>query len=117
MSALKHWRFAWGSLLMLSLVASPAPASERPNIIVIVADDMGYGDLACYGAPTTSTPRLDRMAEEGIRLTDFYVGASVCSASRACLLTGRIALRHNVGGAFFPGRGSMSPNEIPLRRC
>ena len=69
---------------------------DRPNIIVIFADDLGYGDLASYGHPTIRTPHLDRMAAEGQRWTSFYAGAPVCSPSRAALLTGRLPVRSGV---------------------
>lgn len=62
---------------------------EQPNILLIVADDMGYGDLGCYGSTQIQTPNLDRLATHGIRFTDAYVSASVCAPSRAGLLTGR----------------------------
>jgi len=66
---------------------------RRPNFIILFADDMGYGDLACYGHPTLRTPNLDRMAEEGARLTSFYSAAPVCTPSRVGLLTGRYPVR------------------------
>ncbi|MEN6575074.1 MAG: sulfatase [Phycisphaerales bacterium] len=66
---------------------------RKPNFIIIFADDLGYGDLGCYGHPTIRTPNLDHMAAEGQRWTDFYVGASVCTPSRAALLTGRLPIR------------------------
>ena len=69
---------------------------SRPNIVVILCDDLGYGDLRCYDHPVIQTPTLDRLAAEGIRFTDFYATASVCSASRAGLLTGRTPTRIGV---------------------
>ena len=65
------------------LVAAPAP--DRPNVILIVADDMGYADLSCQGARGFKTPNIDRMASEGTRFTSFYVAQAVCTASRAAL--------------------------------
>src|SRR5262245_52662129 len=81
-------RFRWAllSLLLLAL-ATPLHAADKkkrerpPNIVVILADDLGYGDLGCYGHPTIGTPNLDRMAAEGLRFTQFYVGECVCTPS------------------------------------
>ena len=85
----------------------PLPAQGGPpNVVIILADDLGYGDLGAYGHPTIRTPNLDRMAEEGQRWTSFYSQAPVCSPSRAALLTGRIHLRSGMfgrrQGVFFP---------------
>ncbi len=74
--------------LSLLLLASIAPAQERPNIIFILADDLGYGDLGCYGQSKIRTPNLDRMAAEGTRLTQHYSGNAVCAPSRCVLMTG-----------------------------
>ena len=63
--------------------------ASQPNFIIIFADDLGYGDLSCYGSKTNNTINLDRMAKEGIMHTDFYATSSVCSPSRASILTGR----------------------------
>ena len=62
---------------------------ERPNIVLILADDLGYGDLSCFGQQTLKTPRLDAMAKEGLRFTQFYAGSTVCAPSRSVLLTGK----------------------------
>ena len=66
----------------------PAP-SGKPNVIYILADDLGYGDLSCYGQKKFQTPNIDRLATEGIKFTDHYSGNTVCSPSRACLMTGQ----------------------------
>ena len=76
--------------------AGSAEGAARPNVMVILCDDLGYGDLACYGNPTIKTPNLDRLAGQGIRLTDCYASAPVCSPSRAGLLTGRTPSRVGV---------------------
>jgi arylsulfatase A-like enzyme len=79
-----------------------AKADRPPNVVIILADDQGYGDLGCYGAKDFETPNLDRMAQEGVRFTDFYVAQAVCSASRAALLTGCYPNRIGILGALNP---------------
>src|SRR5690349_15104651 len=69
----------------------PSPA-ERPNVVLIITDDVGYGDIGSYGAPDIKTPRIDRLAAEGVRLTDFYA-MPVCTPTRAMLITGRYPQR------------------------
>src|SRR6185295_16477897 len=91
-------RLVLGSAAALVCVASIALAQQparpsRPNIVLIVADDLGYGDLGSYGAPDTKTPNLDRLAREGVRLTDYYANAPVCTPTRAALITGRYQQR------------------------
>src|SRR5262249_28761306 len=63
-------------------------SSRRPNVLLINCDDLGYGDLGCYGSTCNSTPTLDRLAAEGIRFDDFYMASPVCSPSRGAMLTG-----------------------------
>ncbi len=91
----------------------PKPPEARallPNIVLIVADDLGYGDVGVYGARTIRTPSIDRLAAEGVRFTDFYVAQAVCSASRAALLTGCYPNRIGILGALVPdARRSASP--------
>lgn len=84
--------------LLALLVVAPLSA-VTPNFVVIFADDLGWGDLGSYGNPTIATPHLDRMAAEGQRWTNFYVGASVCTPSRAALLTGRLPVRNGLMSA------------------
>jgi arylsulfatase A-like enzyme len=87
-----------------ALVAGPssAPAADalRPNVIFILADDLGWGDLACYGHPQIKTPNLDRLAKEGTLFTQFYVCGSVCSPSRCAFFTGQYPSRHKIHGHY-----------------
>ena len=83
--------------LCLSACAADAVAKDSaPNIVIMLCDDLGYGDLGCYGHPSIQTPHLDELAQQGMRLTDFYATAPVCSSSRAGLLTGRTPSRLGV---------------------
>jgi arylsulfatase A-like enzyme/pimeloyl-ACP methyl ester carboxylesterase len=88
--------------IILFLVAAvfAVPATERPNIILIFVDDLGYSDIGCYGATDVKTPNLDQLAAEGTRFTSFYVAQSVCTASRAALMTGCYANRVSMSGAL-----------------
>jgi arylsulfatase A-like enzyme len=92
------------SLFAFSLgIITPAWAAEAPpNFVIVLADDLGYGDLGCYGSKVNRTPNLDRMAKEGMRFTDFYVAQPVCSASRAALLTGCYPNRIGILSALNP---------------
>ncbi|KAM4676754.1 arylsulfatase A [Discoglossus pictus] len=102
-------------LLLLGLGSALAGA-KPPNIILIFADDLGYGDLGSYGHPTSRTPNLDNMAAHGLRFTDFYSTAAVCSPSRASLLTGRYQTRSGVyPGVFYPSsRGGLPLSEMTV---
>lgn len=91
------------AFLALVLTASLASAAERPpNFVLIYCDDLGYGDLSCYGRTEYTTPRLDKLAAEGMRFTDFHTAAAVCSASRAAILTGCYPQRVGILGALGP---------------
>jgi arylsulfatase A len=87
-----------GVLLALLAVTALLRASEvrRPNVVLITADNLGYGDLGCYGNRAVKTPRLDQLAREGVRLTDFYCASPTCTVSRASLLTGRYPQRNGL---------------------
>ena len=88
--------------IAVSCVAQQTTAKALPNIVIIYADDLGYGDLGCYGSQPSVTPRLDRLAQQGVRFTDFYSAQPVCSASRAALLTGCYPNRIGIAGALSP---------------
>lgn len=95
--------------------------SKAPNIIVIFADDLGYGDLGVFGNPTIHTPHLDQMAFEGQKWTNFYVAASVCTPSRAGLLTGRLPIRSGMASSnkrvLFPdSKGGLPASEVSMAR-
>ena len=101
------------------LLAAPAAAAEQPNVVIILCDDLGYGDLGCYGHPTIRTPNLDKMAADGMKFTSFYSAAEVCTPSRAALLTGRLPLRSGMCSdtrrVLFPDSagGLSAPEVIP----
>ena len=87
----------WGALRFASVAA---PSENKPNIVFILADDLGHGDVGCYGAKHIRTPNIDRIAAEGMRLTNFYVAQPVCTASRAALLSGCYSNRVGMVGAL-----------------
>src|ERR1700761_9429273 len=82
-----HSRWLFSIVFLLSF--GRAIAAERPNIVVILADDAGYGDLSCYGATKVRTPNLDALAAQGMRFTDAHCAAAVCTPTRYALLTGQ----------------------------
>ncbi len=98
-------RFLQFTLFAIPFVSGLFTNASKPNIVVILCDDFGYGDLACYGHPHINTPHLDQMAREGIRFTDFYSAAPVCSPSRVGLLTGRSPNRAGVYDWIPPSNG------------
>jgi arylsulfatase A len=103
------------ALCSMALMQSVAAANRPPNFVVMFMDDMGYGDLGCYGAKGYETPNIDRIAHEGMRFTDFYVGQPVCSASRAALLTGCFPNRVGIVGALPPlSKIGISKHEVLL---
>jgi arylsulfatase A len=111
----RRGRLAAGWILVLGSAVRLVAAEERPNIVIIFTDDQGYADLGVYGAKGFQTPHLDRMAQEGMRLTDFYSAQAVCSASRAALLTGCYPNRIGILGALGPGsRTGIHYDEMTL---
>jgi arylsulfatase A len=112
-----------GVVLAIFLIScsekSATQEQSTPNFIIIFADDLGYGDLSTYGNPTIKTPNLDRMAHEGQKWTNFYAGASVCTPSRAALLTGRLPVRSGMASnkhrVLFPdSKNGLPASEITL---
>ena len=92
-------------------------APKKPNVILILMDDMGYGDLGCYGGFPYKTPNINRLAANGMRFTNFYSAQAVCSASRAAFLTGCYPNRIGVNGAFSPSSGiALNPEEETIAR-
>uniref|UniRef100_A0A8D1XZ10 Arylsulfatase D n=1 Tax=Sus scrofa TaxID=9823 RepID=A0A8D1XZ10_PIG len=109
--------------LLLPTCASKAGPAFKPNILLIMADDLGIGDLGCYGNDTLRTPNIDRLAEEGVRLTQHLAAAPVCTPSRAAFLTGRHALRSGMDAThgyrvlrWNGGSGGLPQNETTFAR-
>ncbi len=99
------------ALLCLTRAGPAAAADPPPNVVLILADDLGYGDLGCYGQAKIKTPHLDRLAADGLRFTQFYAGSTVCAPSRCALLTGL-----HTGHAFVRGNKNLPrAGNLPLR--
>ena len=100
---------------LIHVVPVSAQSANRPNIILILADNLGYGDLGCYGQQQIKTPRLDRMAKEGMRFTQFYAGATICAPSRCVLMTGlhsgHCRIRGNHTNQHFQ---ALKPDDVTL---
>ncbi|MDF1812249.1 MAG: sulfatase [Verrucomicrobiales bacterium] len=106
-------------LLFFAVFAISFSHAKSPNFVVIFCDDLGYGDLSCFGNPSIKTPNLDRMASEGQKWTQFYVADPVCTPSRAGLLTGRYPIRNGMSSAkrvvLFPDSANgLAPSEITI---
>jgi arylsulfatase A-like enzyme len=97
----------------LSFAQAAAP-DRKPNVVFILADDLGYGDLGCYGQRLIQTPSLDRMAAEGMRFTDFYAGSTVCAPSRCVLMTGLHLGHCTVRGNADKERQSLKPDDVTV---
>ena len=107
------------SLLSTAGLAESLRENGAPNFVIVFCDDLGYGDLGSFGSKTIHTPHLDRMAQEGQRWTQFYVGANVCTPSRAALLTGRLPIRSGMCSSrrrvLFPdSKGGLPAGEVTI---
>jgi arylsulfatase A len=106
---------ALAGLCFLGPWGRPAVAADRPNIVILLADDLGYGDLGCFAHPEVRTPHLDRLAADGVKLTHCYSAAPVCSPSRAGLLTGRVPNRLGIRDWIPAGSGIfLRPGEVTI---
>jgi arylsulfatase A-like enzyme len=94
---------------IIIFITSFTQKPQKPNIIFILADDLGYGDLGCFGSKIIKTPNLDQMATEGLKLTQFYSGSTVCAPSRCALMTGK-----HTGNAYIRGNGEVSLRKTDL---
>ena len=102
------------TILLSSLIATALAAQSKPNIVLVITDDQGYGDVACHGNPVIKTPHMDALAAESVGLSDYHV-APTCSPTRAALITGhwtnRTGVWHTVNG-----RSMLRANELTLGR-
>ncbi|KAK2894512.1 hypothetical protein Q8A67_011741 [Cirrhinus molitorella] len=105
-------------IALFALITVRCACAAPPNFVLLFADDLGYGDLGCFGHPSSLTPNLDRLAANGLRFTDFYVTSPVCSPSRAALLTGRYQTRSGIyPGVLYPGSiGGLPTNETTIAK-
>jgi arylsulfatase A-like enzyme len=109
-----RWFFTGVLLVQAAFLPARAKASSAPNIVILLADDLGYGDLGCYGHPTIRTPNLDRMATDGMKFTQYYAWC-YCSPSRAAILTGRLPIRSGLNRVLGPNSvGGIPDEEITL---
>ena len=103
-------------ICLLALLALSAGLAQQPNVVILFADDMGYGDLSSYGNPIIRTPNLDGLAADGLRLTSFYSAPS-CVPARTQLLTGRYPQRVKIGGTGAGGKNGLNPRETTLAQA
>src|SRR4051812_9689549 len=109
------WFAVFGGALGCTSRDDAAHATSRPNVIIVLTDDQGYADVGVFGAQGFTTPNLDRMAGEGIKLTSLYVAAPICSPSRAALLTGSYPVRVGITDVLLPDSATgLNPDEVTL---
>lgn len=97
-----------------ALALTASPTLGRPNIVFILADDLGYGEVGCYGQEKIKTPNIDRLAKQGVRFTQHYTGAPVCAPARCVLMTGRHLAHAEIRGNKDSGNGRMFPGQWPI---
>ena len=106
---------AYGLALSSGVIAKHSGKEPKPNFLFLLVDDLGWADLACYGSTFHETPHLDRLAREGVRFTDAYTAASICSPTRASLMTGKHPVRVNITdwipGSSGKGRKLKTPSD------
>lgn len=108
-----HRILIFGVILTVLVSGCISPA-DKPNFIIIMADDIGYSDLGCYGATQIPTPNIDRLAKEGLQFTDGHCAASTCSPSRYALLTGEMGFRKNVGILGINAPATIQPSQFTM---
>jgi arylsulfatase A len=109
--------FLWLALTTVAIVGPVAQTPLRPNIVMIIMDDLGYGDVGSYGAPDAKTPSIDRIAREGVKLTDFYANHANCSPTRTAFITGRYQQRYGIESPLtFNDARQLLPSDTSLPR-
>ncbi|MGB1259245.1 MAG: sulfatase-like hydrolase/transferase, partial [Akkermansiaceae bacterium] len=103
-----------GASLLCSAADENKQASAKPNIVFILADDLGYGELGCYGQKKIKTPVLDHLATEGMKFSQHYTGAPVCAPARCVLMTGKHLAHAQVRGNRDSGNGKKFPGQWPI---
>ncbi|XP_063068164.1 steryl-sulfatase [Engraulis encrasicolus] len=118
-----HWTLSCAILVACASARAAPDSSRRPNFVLFMVDDMGIGDLGCYGNDTLKTPNIDRLAEEGVRLTQHIASSPLCTPSRAGFLTGRYPIRSGMAGHYDVGvyiisasSGGLPPRELTFAR-
>src|SRR4026208_377139 len=104
-------RFIRFFVLFLGLHALILSAAERPNIVFVLTDDMGYGDIGCYGGKFVPTPNIDQLAKEGTKFTQFYVASPICSPSRPGFLTGNFPARWRIHSFLQTRAGNIAVGQ------
>src|SRR5688500_19278167 len=104
------------ALLVILVCVAPAAAQQppRPNVVLIITDDVGYGDIGSYGAPDIKTPNIDSLARDGTRLTDFYANAPLCTPTRAGLISGRYQQRVRLEAALGNANSAAAEQGLPV---